>query len=68
MFQHIEAVNFSPLSTSLPIAITSDVTVIYTAGRVFSFVSDNTRGVQYVLKTAQYITKFYIYTLHNYLH
>ena len=26
------------------------------------------RGVQYVLKTAQYITKFYIYTLYNYFH
>ena len=25
-----------------------------------------TRGVQYVMKTAQYISKFYIYTLHNY--
>ena len=41
MLLHIEAVNFSPLSTSLLIAITSDVTVIYTAERVFSFVSDN---------------------------
>ena len=29
---------------------------------------DNTRGVQYVMKTAQYIPKFYIYTLHNYFH
>ena len=28
--------------------------------------SDNTRGVQYVMKTAQYIQKFYIYTLRNY--
>ena len=27
-----------------------------------------TRGVQYVMKTAQYISKFYIYTLHNYFH
>ena len=27
-----------------------------------------TRGVQYVMKTAQYIPKFYIYTLHNYFH
>ena len=25
-----------------------------------------TRGIQYVMKTAQYIQKFYIYTLHNY--
>ena len=25
----------------------------------------NTRGVQYVMKTAQYIPKFYIYTLCN---
>ena len=25
-----------------------------------------TRGVQYVMKTAQYIPKFYIYTLHKY--
>ena len=25
-----------------------------------------TRGVQYVMKTAQYIPKFYIYTLRNY--
>ena len=24
------------------------------------------RGVQYVIKTAQYVPKFYIYTLHNY--
>ena len=28
----------------------------------------STRGVQYVMKTAQYIPKFYIYTLHNYFH
>ena len=28
----------------------------------------HTRGVQYVMKTAQYIQKFYIYTLHNYFH
>ena len=28
----------------------------------------NTRGVQYVMKTAQYIPKFYIYTHHNYFH
>ena len=28
----------------------------------------NTRGVQYVLKTTQYIPKFYIYTLHIYFH
>ena len=28
----------------------------------------DTRGVQYVMKTAQYIPKFYIYTLHNYFH
>ena len=27
-----------------------------------------TRGVQYVMKTAQYIPKFYIYTLHKYCH
>ena len=27
-----------------------------------------TRGVQYVMKTAQYIPKFNIYTLHNYFH
>ena len=27
-----------------------------------------TRGVQYVMKTAQYVTKFYIYTLHNYFY
>ena len=27
----------------------------------------NTRGVQYVMKTAQYIPKFNIYTLRNYL-
>ena len=27
-----------------------------------------TRGVQYVMKSAQYIPKFYIYTLHNYFH
>ena len=27
-----------------------------------------TRGVQYVMKTAQYIPKFYIYTLHNYFY
>ena len=26
----------------------------------------DTRGVQYIMKTAQYIPKFYIYTLHNY--
>ena len=25
-----------------------------------------TRGVQYVMKTSQFIQKFYIYTLHNY--
>ena len=29
---------------------------------------DCTRGVQYVMKTAQYIPKFYIYTLHNYFY
>ena len=29
---------------------------------------DSTRGVQYVMKTAQYIPKFYIYTLHNYFY
>ena len=29
---------------------------------------DHTRGVQYVMKTAQYIPKFYIYTLHNYFY
>ena len=28
----------------------------------------STRGVQYVMKTAQYIPKFYIYTLNNYFH
>ena len=27
-----------------------------------------TRGIQYVMKTAQYIPKFYIYTLHNFFH
>ena len=27
-----------------------------------------TRGVQYVIKTAQYIPQFYIYILHNYFH
>ena len=27
-----------------------------------------TRGVQYVVKTAQNILKFYIYRLHNYFH
>ena len=27
-----------------------------------------TRGVQYVMKTAQYIPKFYINTIHNYFH
>ena len=27
-----------------------------------------TRGVQYVMKTAQYIPKFYLYTLHNYFY
>ena len=32
------------------------------------FYKDIWRGVQYVIKTAQYITKFYIYTLHNYIH
>ena len=26
----------------------------------------HTRGVQYVMKTAQYVQKFYIYTLCNY--
>ena len=29
-------------------------------------VCKHTRGVQYVMKTAQYIPKFYIYTLQNY--
>ena len=29
---------------------------------------DHMRGVQYVMKTAQYIPKFYIYTLHNYFY
>ena len=28
----------------------------------------STRGVQYVMKTAQYIPKFYIYTLHYHFH
>ena len=28
----------------------------------------STRGVQYVMKTAQYIPNFNIYTLHNYFH
>ena len=28
----------------------------------------HTRGVHYVMKTAQYIPKFYIYTLHNNFH
>ena len=28
----------------------------------------DTRGVQYVMKTAQYIPKFYIYTLNSYFH
>ena len=27
-----------------------------------------TRGVQYVMETAQYIPKFYINTLYNYFH
>ena len=27
-----------------------------------------TRGIQYVMKTAQYIPKFYIYTIHNNFH
>ena len=27
-----------------------------------------TRGVQYVMKTAKYIPKFYMYTLHNYFY
>ena len=30
--------------------------------------SKSTRGVQYVMKTAQYIPKFYIVTVHNYFH
>ena len=33
-----------------------------------SFISIHTMGVQYVMKTAHYIPKFYIYTLHNYFH
>ena len=32
---------------------------------VILFVGPCTRGVQYVMKTAQYIPKFYMYTLHN---
>ena len=28
----------------------------------------STRGVQYVMKTARYIPKFYIYTLHDCFH
>ena len=28
----------------------------------------DTRGVQYVMETAQYITKFYIYRLYNYFY
>ena len=28
----------------------------------------DTRGAQYVMKTAQYIPMFYIFTLHNYFH
>ena len=31
-------------------------------------INTTTRGVQYVMKTAQYIPKFYIYTLHNYFY
>ena len=30
--------------------------------------NEHTRGVQYVMKTAQYIPKVYIHTLHNYFH
>ena len=33
-----------------------------------SFETKIMRGVQYVMKTAQYIPVFYIYTLHNYFH
>ena len=32
----------------------------------WNYFTNSTRGVQYVMKTAQYIPKFYIYTLHNY--
>ena len=32
----------------------------------FAAITLVTRGVQYVMKTAQYIPKFYIYTLRNY--
>ena len=34
---------------------------------IYDFLID-TRGVQYVLKTAQYIPKFYIYTFHKYFY
>ena len=33
---------------------------------VIPVVTQSTRGVQYVMKTALYIPKFYIYTLRNY--
>ena len=32
------------------------------------FKTANTRGVQYVMKTVQYIPKFYIYTLYSNFH
>ena len=36
--------------------------------RKVSAKSVTTRGVQYVMKTAQYIPKVYIYTLYNYFY
>ena len=39
---------------------------IFGVNLIILFLYDDTRGVQYVMKTARYIPKFYIYTLHNY--
>ena len=44
------------------------VTAIFTAMWVILSERPITRGVQYVMKTAQYIPKFCIYTLNNYFH
>ena len=43
--------------------------MIYDEGQAtVKYLTYCTRGVQYVMKTAQYIPTFYIYTLHNYFH
>ena len=48
--------------------ITSDIIKSFYCNIFLKKMMVNTRGVQYVMKTAQYIPMFYIYTLPNYIH